>query len=126
MKSRARTFIQYYPNSKIVRVTNRLYPWSEANECWNNAQAHKQVFGSKMVAGWLVSDGAWSMQPNKPKLFGVRHFWNKFQGRYIDTTPFGHIHPEKGAYDHTYVLCKDYAEGVEWITPNTQHTQYVY
>ena len=123
MKSRARTFMLDYPNTKIVRVTNTLFYWSVANQCYNNALYHKEVFGSKMVAGWKVTDGAYSMNPNRPRIFGVRHWWNKLQGRYIDTTPFINVNDDDV---YTYVLNKEVTEDAGWITPETDHVQYVY
>ena len=120
MKSHAKRFVSEYPNTKIVRVSKALFPWSEPNECWQNAQHYKSVFNAKMVAGWVVMDGSQSNQPVKPKYFAVRHFWNKLNGRYVDSTPL------VGTNNYTYVLNKAFTEGDDWITLNTEHVRYNY
>jgi hypothetical protein len=114
MKSNAKKFVQATENTKIVRVTNlQTHP---TGQCWENAKDHSKATGSKIVNGWFIQPGDRCL--NKDALSTVaKHYWNKLNGRYIDTTSI------PSDLNGTYVLCKEQHLGY-WLS-NQDNFQYV-
>ena len=107
MKSLAKKIVQQTPNTKIVRVTNTQT--APVGECWFNALQHSKETGSRIVNGWLVMPGDNCLRDDAVGTL-CKHYWNKLNGRYIDTTDIIH-------YDATYVLYKEDCNGF-WLQKN--------
>ena len=112
MKSLAKKFVKQTANAKIVRVDNT--GTAPMGECWNNAQRHSRDTGSKIVNGWIIHPGDHSLRDDAIGTL-CKHYWNRLNGRYIDTTsiPFN---------DGTYVLYKEDCKGF-WL--KTDDFQYI-
>ena len=96
MKSLAKKLVRHRP-SKIVRVDN--IQTHLLGRCLENAVNHHKETGSKIVWGWLVMPSTGSLRPETDGMM-FKHFWNKLNGRYIDTTAIP-------INDGTYVLSKE-------------------
>ena len=112
----AKIFVKTTPNTKLVRVEQNST--GVLNQCYQNALEHSKKTGSKMVAGWVVVDGKYSVDyKNNPDMlaFAVRHWWNKHRGHYIDTTPF--VQGDNFAY----IVQQDYTQDSGWITFDNEY-----
>lgn len=108
MKRLAKKFVQQTPNSKIVRVdcTNT----APVGHCWENAKKHSKETGSRIVNGWIVMPGDRCLRDDAIGTL-CKHYWNKLNGRYIDTT-------DVKFNDGTYVLYKEDCRGF-WLQDST-------
>jgi hypothetical protein len=109
MHSLAKKIVRIKPNTKIVRVENTAT--SPMGHCWANAVEHSNATGSKIVNGWLVMPGDNCLRDDAIGTF-AKHYWNKLNGRYIDTTYF-HLFN-----DATYVLYKEDCIG-NWLADDS-------
>lgn len=108
MKSLAKKFVQQTPNTKIVRVDN--IKTSPIGKCWENAKQHSKKTGSRIVNGWLIMPGDRCLRDDAIGTM-MKHYWNKLNGRYIDTT-------DLKFNDGTYVLYKEDCVGF-WLHDST-------
>ena len=111
MKSLAKKMVQHTPNTKIVRVDNT--GTAPTGQCWINANQHSKETGSRIVNGWIIMPGDRCLRDDAIGTM-CKHYWNKLNGRYIDTTniPFN---------EGTYVLYKEDCVGF-WL----QHNDFQY
>lgn len=116
MKSGAKLLVRNTDNTKIVRVRNTAE--GEPNQCWANAMRHSELTGSTVYCGWLVGDARQSLQPTK-KAICVRHYWNRLNGTWVDTTPMSFN-------DFTYVVKRD-PQNSGWIAEHNEleHITYI-
>lgn len=108
MKRLAKKFVRQTPNTKIVRVEKTHT--APVGECWENAKKHSRETGSRIVNGWIIMPGDKCLRDDAIGTI-CKHYWNKFKGRYIDTTDIQ-------IDDGTYVLNKEECVGY-WLRDST-------
>ena len=108
MKSLAKKFVHRTANTKIVRVDKTAT--APMGQCWNNALQHSKETGSRIVNGWIVMPGDRCLRDDAVGTL-CKHYWNRLNGRYIDTTC-------TAFNDGTYVLYREDCKGF-WLWDDT-------
>jgi len=99
IKKSAKHFVTHSKEDiKIVNV-ERLAN-KNLNLCYSNAVNHCLETGSKIVCGYVFAESTAIKygDSKEPVAYGAKHFWNKLNGKFIDTTPFKRQPTKKFVY----------------------------
>lgn len=99
IKKSAKHFVRHSKEDvKIVKVEQLAN--KNLTRCYSNAVTHCLETGSKIVCGYVFAKSAsvGHKDTDEPVAYGAKHFWNKLNGKFIDTTPFKRPPTEKFVY----------------------------
>jgi hypothetical protein len=100
LKKSAKHFVKHSKEDvKIVKVEQLAT--NDLNLCYGNAYKHCVDTGSKMVCGYVFAESTAIKYGDsyQPVAYGAKHFWNKLNGKFFDTTPF-----KRPSHDFVHVL----------------------